>query len=37
LTRAGPSSGVMKDLIFVGISVLFFAVAWLYVRACERA
>ena len=26
----------MTDLIFVSITVAFFAVAWLYVRACER-
>jgi len=26
----------MKDLIFIGITVAFFAGAWLYTRACER-
>jgi hypothetical protein len=26
----------MKDLIFIGITVAFFASAWLYTRACER-
>jgi len=26
----------MKDLVFLGITVLFFALSWLYVRACER-
>jgi hypothetical protein len=26
----------MTDLIFVSITIGFFAVAWLYVRACER-
>jgi hypothetical protein len=26
----------MTDLIFVSITIAFFAVAWLYVRACER-
>jgi hypothetical protein len=27
----------MKDLIFVGTTLLFFALTWLYVRACDRA
>jgi hypothetical protein len=26
----------MTDLIFVSITIGFFAVAWLYARACER-
>jgi len=26
----------MNDLIFIGITVAFFAGAWLYTRACER-
>jgi len=26
----------MTDLIFVSITIGFFALAWLYVRACER-
>jgi len=26
----------MKDLLFVAVSVGFFAVSWLYVRAAER-
>jgi len=26
----------MKDLLFVAITLLFFAVCWLYVRACNR-
>jgi hypothetical protein len=26
----------MTDVIFVSITIAFFAVAWLYVRACER-
>jgi hypothetical protein len=26
----------MTDLIFVSITIAFFTVAWLYVRACER-
>jgi len=26
----------MKDLLVVALTVLFFAVSWLIVRACER-
>jgi hypothetical protein len=26
----------MKDLAYVALTVLFFALSWLYVRACER-
>lgn len=26
----------MKDLLFVAITVGFFAIAWIYVRAAER-
>jgi len=26
----------MKDLVMLALTLLFFAVAWLYVRACER-
>jgi hypothetical protein len=26
----------MKDLAFVAVTLLFFVVSWLYVRACER-
>jgi len=26
----------MKDLIFVAVTVLFFLISWLYVRAIER-
>jgi hypothetical protein len=26
----------MMDLVFVVVTLLFFFVAWLYVRACER-
>jgi len=26
----------MSDLIFIAISVIFFLLSWLYVRACER-
>jgi hypothetical protein len=29
--------GRMKDLVFVGITALFFLLSWLYVKACERA
>jgi len=31
-----PHHNTMTDFIFVSITVAFFAVAWLYVRACER-
>jgi len=26
----------MKDLVFVVMTLLFFGLAWLYVRACDR-
>jgi len=26
----------MPDLAYVGLTVLFFLLSWLYVRACER-
>jgi hypothetical protein len=26
----------MKDLLFVAVTVFFFVLSWLYVRACER-
>ena len=26
----------MKDLVFVAVTVVFFLLSWLYVRACER-
>jgi len=26
----------MKDLVYIGLSLLFFLLSWLYVRACER-
>jgi len=26
----------MKDIVFVVITLLFFLLSWLYVRACER-
>jgi len=26
----------MKDLVFVVITIVFFLLSWLYVRACER-
>jgi hypothetical protein len=26
----------MLDLVFVFVTLLFFALSWLYVRACER-
>jgi len=27
----------MKDLVLVGLTLIFFGLSWLYVRACERA
>jgi hypothetical protein len=27
---------VMKDLAFLTLTVVFFLLSWLYVRACER-
>jgi len=26
----------MKDVAYVGLSLIFFLLSWLYVRACER-
>jgi len=26
----------MKDIVFVAITLVFFLLSWLYVRACER-
>jgi len=26
----------MKDLVYVGLTLLFFLLTWAYVRACER-
>jgi len=26
----------MADLIFIVITILFFVISWLYVRACDR-
>jgi len=26
----------MKDVVFVVVTLLFFAVSWLYARACDR-
>jgi len=26
----------MTDLIFVVITILFFVISWLYIRACDR-
>jgi len=26
----------MKDIVFVAITLIFFLLSWLYVRACER-
>jgi len=26
----------MKDLIFIGVTIIFFLLSWLYIRAIER-
>jgi len=26
----------MKDLVFVGVTLAFFVISWLYVRGCDR-
>jgi len=26
----------MSDLLFIGVTFVFFLLSWLYVRACER-
>ena len=31
-----PQALVMKDIVFVGLTVGFFLLSWLYVRACNR-
>ncbi len=31
-----PGTGVMSDLIFIGVVVAFFAVSGLYVRFCDK-
>jgi len=31
-----PHQNAMTDLIFVSITIVFFAAAWLYAQACER-
>jgi hypothetical protein len=36
MNDAGTVLQTMKDLIFIGITVAFFAGTWLYTRACER-
>ena len=35
-TRRAYTQPAMKDLIFVGVSVGFFVVAWLYAKAFDR-
>ena len=27
---------MMGDLLFIAVTVIFFVLSWLYVRACER-
>jgi hypothetical protein len=38
LVSSGDAGEVvpMMDLVFVVVTLLFFLVSWLYVRACER-
>jgi hypothetical protein len=31
-----PRGVVMKDIAFLSLTVVFFLLSWLYVRACER-
>jgi len=26
----------MKDILYIGLAILFFLLSWLYVRACEK-
>jgi hypothetical protein len=34
--RSDRGHQAMKDLVYVAITVVFFLLSWLYVRACER-
>jgi hypothetical protein len=37
--ESGPRSdrgALMKDLAYVALTLVFFLLSWLYVRACER-
>jgi hypothetical protein len=36
MSHAVRIGNAMKDLLFVAITVGFFAAAWLYTQACER-
>ncbi len=36
LFALGGREMLMADLAYVALAVAFFALAWLYVRACER-
>jgi hypothetical protein len=33
---ASTEPRAMKDVAYVAVTVLFFALSWLYIRACER-
>jgi hypothetical protein len=35
-TTDALSRGEMKDLVFIGVTVAFFALAWVYARAFDR-
>jgi hypothetical protein len=35
-SRDAGTVAPMMDLVFVVVTLLFFAVSWLYVRACDR-
>ena len=36
MQRRAAREEPMNDLIFVAVTVLFFLLSWLYVKACER-
>jgi hypothetical protein len=36
VSTSRPEVDAMKDLLFVAITVAFFLLSWLYVKACER-
>jgi hypothetical protein len=35
-TPDARETSVMKDLVFVGVTVAFFALAWLYTKSLDR-
>jgi hypothetical protein len=34
--RLAAVRDAMKDVVYVGLTVVFFVFSWLYVRVCER-